>query len=195
MSNQALAVLREHHGRPIPMAGVYAIDPDHTSVEFVARHLMITKVRGRFREVRGQIEIGDDPLDSHVEVEIATSSVDTGIDDRDAHLRSADFFEVDRYPLITFRSTVVRSWAGVSWDVLGDLTIRDQTHPVTLRVDADGAEVGPDGRMRVGFSAAAELNRERFGLTWNQALDTGGVLVGKVVRIELAVQAIASVSV
>jgi polyisoprenoid-binding protein YceI len=192
MSDRAVSVLRTHDDRLIPVAGVYEIDAGHSAVEFVARHMKITKVRGRFRAVTGRITIAEEPETSHVEVEIRAVSLDTGNDQRDAHLRSAEFFEVERYPTITFRSTSVRPRPDGEWEVVGDLTIRDTTRPVSLRVDFDGAERSPFGDERVGFSAATELNREDFGLTWNQALEAGGVLVGKTVRIDLSVQAVAA---
>jgi polyisoprenoid-binding protein YceI len=191
MAQRTVSVLRTHDDRTVPVPGVYEIDGAHTSVEFVGRHLMITKVRGRFSDVRGQVTIAENPEESHVEVEISTASLNTGNSDRDNHLRSADFFDVAQYPTITFRSTLVRSIPNATWDVTGDLTVRDTTRPVTLQVDFDGAEVSPMGDERIGFSAATEVNREDFGLTWNMAVETGGLLVGKAARIELAVQAVA----
>ena len=191
MPDRTVSVLRTHDDRHIPVAGVYEIDGAHTAVEFVGRHLMITKVRGRLGDVRGRITIADEPEKSHVEVEIGAASLSTGNDDRDTHLRSGDFFDVDHYPTIAFRSTSVRAKPDNTWEVAGDLTVRDSTRPVTLQVDFDGANVSPLGDERIGFSAAAEVNREDFGLTWNMALETGGLLVGKTARIELSVQAIA----
>jgi polyisoprenoid-binding protein YceI len=191
MPERTVSVLRTHDDREVPVAGVYEIDGAHTSVEFVGRHLMITKVRGRFSDVKGRITIGENPEDSHVEVDIGAESVSTGNSDRDNHLRSADFFDVDQFPTITFRSTRVRALRNATWEVTGDLTVHGTTRPVTLQVDFDGAVVSPIGDERIGFSAATEVNREDFGLTWNVALETGGLLVGKTARIELAVQAIA----
>ena len=192
MSQRTLSVLRTHDDREIPIAGVYTIDPMHTTVEFIGRHLMITKVRGRFPEVSGTITIADEPTKSHVEVELQVASIDTGIPDRDGHLRSADFFNADEYPTITFKSTKVEAGKSGTWDVTGDLTVRDVTRPITLEVDFDGANASPMGDERIAFSAAAEVDREDWGLTWNVALETGGVLVGKKARIELNVQAIAA---
>jgi polyisoprenoid-binding protein YceI len=192
MSNQTVSVLRTRDDRVIPVAGVYEIDGAHTSVEFVGRHLMITKVRGRFSDVRGQIIIDEVPEKSHVEVVIGVASVSTGNSDRDAHLTSGDFFDVEHYPTITFASTGVRPLRDDTWEVVGDLTVHGTTKPITLQVDFDGAGASPMGDERIGFSAATEVNREDFGLTWNMALETGGLLVGKTVRIELAVQAIAT---
>ena len=192
MSNQTVSVLRTRDDRVIPAAGVYEIDAAHTSVEFVARHLMITKVRGRFSDVRGQITIDEEPTKSHVEVEIGVASVSTGNDDRDAHLKSGDFFDVEHYPTIAFASTAVRPLREDTWELVGDLTVHGTTRPITLQVDFDGGGASPMGDERIGFSAATEVDREDFGLTWNVTLETGGILVGKTARIELAVQAIAA---
>jgi polyisoprenoid-binding protein YceI len=192
MSNQTVSVLRNRDDRLIPVAGVYAIEAAHTSVEFVGRHLMITKVRGRFEDVRGQITIDEEPTKSHVEVEIGVASVSTGNSDRDGHLRSADFFDVEQYPTIRFASTAVKPVRANAWEVVGDLTVHGVTKPVILQVDFDGGGASPMGDQRIGFSASTDIDREDFGLTWNVALETGGVLVGKSVRVELAVQAIAS---
>jgi polyisoprenoid-binding protein YceI len=191
MSDRTVSVLRTHDDRVVPVAGVYEIDGAHTSVDFVGRHLMITKVRGRFSDVSGRITITEKPEDSHVEVKIGAASLGTGNDDRDTHLRSGDFFDVENHPTITFLSTSVAARPDKTWQVTGDLTVRDVTRPVTLQVDFDGADISPFGDERIGFSAATEVNREDFGLTWNMALETGGLLVGKTARIELSVQAIA----
>src|SRR5438270_8337872 len=190
MSNQTWRGLRARDDRVIPVAGVYEIDGAHASVELVGRHLMITKVRGRFSDVRGRITIAEEPENSHVEVEIGVASVSTGNDDRDAHLKNADFFDVDHYPTITFASTGVKPLRDNAWELAGDLTVHGTTKPVTLQVDFDGGGASPMGDERIGFSAATEVNRQDFGLTWNVALETGGVLVGKSARIDLAVQAI-----
>jgi polyisoprenoid-binding protein YceI len=191
MSERAVTILRTRDDRAIPVAGEYQIDGAHTSVEFVGRHMMISKVRGRFSDVQGRITVGEVPEDSHVEVEIGVGSISTGNADRDAHLLNADFFDVERYPDITFRSTGVKA-RGDTWDVTGDLTVRDTTRPVTLQVEFEGADASPFGDQRIGLSATTEVDREDFGLTWNVALESGGVLVGKKVRIELAVEAVAA---
>jgi len=192
MTERMLSILRTHDDRHIPVPGEYAIDPAHTTVEFIGRHLMITKVRGRFPEVSGTITIDDEPERSHVEVELGVASIDTGNPDRDGHLRSPDFFDADQYPTISFRSTNVEAGASGTWAVTGDLTVRDVTRPVTLQVDFDGANSSPMGDERIAFSAATEVDREDWGLTWNVALETGGVLVGKKARIELNIQAVAA---
>src|SRR5438105_7403150 len=192
MAEQNVNVIRTYDDRQIPAAGVYDIDPAHTAVEFVGRHLMITKVRGRFNDIRGRITIAEEPENSHVEVEIGVASLSSGNDDRDAHLKSADFFDVEHYATIAFASTAVRPLRDNTWELVGDLTVRGTTRPITLQVDFDGGGASPMGDERVGFSAATDIDREDFGLTWNVALETGGLLVGKTVRIELAVQAIAA---
>jgi polyisoprenoid-binding protein YceI len=191
MSERTVSVLRTHDDRVVPVAGAYEIDGAHTSVEFVGRHLMITKVRGRFSDVTGRITIAENPEESSVEVEIGAASLNTGNEDRDNHLRSSDFFDVDQYPTITFRSTLVRALPDAAWEVMGDLTVRGATRPVNLQVDFDGADIAPTGDERIGFSGATEVNREDFGLSWNMTLETGGLLVGKTARIELSVQAVA----
>ena len=188
---QSLTVLRTRDDHEIPVPGTYVIDPAHTSVEFVGRHLMITKVRGRFPDVSGSITIADEPERSHAEIDIKVATLETGNVDRDAHLRSPDFFDVDRYPDITFRSTGVEEGPSGTWALTGDLTVREVTRPVTLQVEFEGASSSPMGDERIAFSAATEVDREDWGLTWNLALETGGVLVGKKVRIELNVQAVA----
>ena len=192
MAEQNVSVIRTYDDREIPAAGVYDIDPAHTAVEFVGRHLMITKVRGRFTDVRGRITIAEEPENSHVEVEIGVASVSTGNDDRDAHLKSGDFFDAEQYPTITFASTAVRERPDSTWEVDGDLTVHGVTRPVQLQVDFDGGGPSPFGDQRIGFSAATDVNREDFGLTYNMVLESGGVLVGKTARIELSVQAVAA---
>jgi polyisoprenoid-binding protein YceI len=194
MSDQTLSILRTYEDREIPAPGKYDIDAAHSSVEFIGRHLMITKVRGRFPDVSGTINIAEVPEESSVDVEIQVASVDTGQEQRDEHLRSPDFFHAEKHPTITFRSTKVEPGRKDTWAVTGDLTVRDVTRPVTLDVEFEGAAASPFGDQRVAFSASADVDREDWGLTWNVALETGGVLVGKKVRIELNVQAVAAAS-
>ena len=140
----------------------------------------------------GTITIADEPTDSHVEVEIQVATLDTRDAQRDESLRSPDFFDVEHYPTITFRSAKVEPGASATWMLTGDLTVRGVTRAVTLEVDFDGANASPFGDERIAFSAATDVNREDWVLTWNVALETGGVLVGKKVRIELNVQAVAA---
>ena len=183
-------LIRNYNGVSVPDAGTYALDPSHTSVEFIARHLMISKVRGKFTDVAGTVTIADTPEDSAVEVSIAAASVSSGDTARDDHLRSADFFDVATYPTIGFRSTAVEHVKDEQWKVTGDLTVRDVTRPVTLDVEFEGGTETPFGDSRIGFSATAELDREDFGLTWNVAIETGGVVVGKKIKLEFAVEAV-----
>jgi polyisoprenoid-binding protein YceI len=150
---------------------------------------MISKVRGGFNGFSGAIQIADVPEESSVEVSIDAASISTNDEQRDGHLRSADFFDAERYPALSFRSTGVEAVKGDHWKVTGDLTIRETTKPVVLDVTFDGAQTDPWGGARLGFSANTEIDREDWGLTWNQALETGGVLVGKKIKIELGVEA------
>jgi len=182
--------IRSFDGVDIPGPGDWQIDPVHTSVEFSARHLMVSKVRGKLTDVSGTIHIADDPLGSSVEVEIDPASVETGDEKRDAHLRSPDFFDVERSPKITFRSTRVEGSSPEHFLVTGDLTVHGVTRPVTLDVEYNGVAQDPWGGQRAGFSATTELDREDFGLTWNAALEGGGVLVGKKIRLEFEIEAV-----
>ncbi|MFS8582764.1 MAG: YceI family protein [Limnochordales bacterium] len=168
----------------------WTIDPSHTIVEFGIRHLMITTVKGRFGGVEGTIKGNpDDWTDAEVEVKIDAASVDTRNEDRDNHLRSADFFEVEKYPHLTYKSTKVTKTGENSYTIEGELTIRDVTKPVTLEAEYLGKAVDPWGNEKIGFSAKAKVNRKDFGLTWNAPLEAGGFLVGDEVNIELEVQA------
>ncbi len=186
----ATTFTRDYQGVQVPEAGTYALDQGHTTVEFVGRHLMISKVRGRFTAFEGQIVIGEAPADSSVEVTIQTSSVDSSDEKRDGHLRSGDFLDAETYPTIAFRSTDVDLRTDGTANVTGDLTIKDVTRPVTLEVEFEGAQADPWGGQRLGFSAHTEIDREDWGLTWNVALETGGVLVGKKIRLEFNVEAV-----
>jgi polyisoprenoid-binding protein YceI len=186
----ATTFTREYQGLTVPQPGTYVLDTGHTTVEFVGRHLMITKVRGRFTDFSGEIVIGEAPEDSSVNVTINAASVDSSDEKRDGHLRSPDFLDVEKYPTITFRSTEVKVDNDGTAKVTGDLTVKDVTRPVSLDVEFDGAQADPWGGQRLGFSATSEIDREDWGLTWNVALETGGMLVGKKIRLELNVQAV-----
>lgn len=176
-------------GRSVPAAGSWDVDKGHSSVEFVARHLMVTKVRGRFADYDAAITIAERPEDSKVDVTIHTGTITTGDPGRDGHLTSADFLDVENFPTITFASTAVRPTGESTWDVDGDLTIHDVTQPATLAVEFGGVASDPWNNTKAFFSAATEFDRETFGLTWNQPLAGGGVLVGKKVKVELEIQA------
>jgi polyisoprenoid-binding protein YceI len=169
---------------------VYSLDPAHTTVEFVVRHLMITKVRGRFTAFEGTVELepGGD-LPAAIRAAIDARSIDTRQEQRDAHLRSADFFDVDEFPTLTFESTRVYGTPD-DFTADGKLTIHGVTRDVSLRGSFEGRANDPWGAVRVGYSAHTTINRKDFGLTWNAALETGGVVVGDEVHIELNVEAI-----
>ena len=177
-------------GREIPPPGTWIIDPSHSEVEFMVRHMMISKVRGRFRQFDGTIVIAERPEDSRVEVFIEGASIDTRDATRDEHLRSADFLDVEHYPEIKFTSTSLRPGDIGHWDMTGDLTVRDVTRQVLLDVQFSGATVDPWNNLRSGFDASTRIDRDQFGITWNQALEAGGFLVGKEIQVEIDVEAI-----
>lgn len=172
----------------------WQIDPAHSAVEFAVKHMMFTTVRGRFKDVKGTIEVDEqNPDRSVVNVEIGAASIDTGSPDRDAHLRSADFLDVETHPAITFRSKRVEGAMkkeGDSFRVIGDLTIRGTSMEVTLDAVYGGTGKDPWGGTRGGAEAKTKIDRREWGLKWNQALETGGVLVANEVRIEIEVQAV-----
>ncbi len=180
---------REVEGTELPAPGRWVIDPKHSSVEFVARHIL-TRVRGRFRDFSGTIEVDEVPERSRVEVRIDAASIDTGTPDRDQHLRSPDFLDVERFPSITYRSTALRPLGGTRFALDGELTIRDVTRPVTLDAELVGVHADPWGNTLASFSARTTLAREDWGVTWNVVIETGGLLVGKTVEVELEVEAV-----
>jgi len=190
MTTTAALNTRDYQGIAVPTAGTFALDNAHTSVDFIARHLMVTKVRGTFKTVSGTIVIAPDPLQSSVEVTIDAASIDTGVADRDGHLRSGDFLDAEKYPTLTFRSTAVESFQGNEFVLVGDLTVREVSRPLRLKVEFEGVARSPWGQEVAGFTASGEIDREDFGITWNQALETGGVLVGKKVKLEIGAEAI-----
>jgi polyisoprenoid-binding protein YceI len=175
----------------LPAAGVWEIDPGHADVSFIGRHFMITKVRGRFTEVKGSVTIAEDLTASTLDVTIGMASVESGSQVRDDHIRSADLFDVERFPEATFRSVDV-SWRGAEGVVNGDLTIHGVTRRVPLQVRFEGYATDLDGADRAVFSAHTRVNREDFGVTWNVALETGGVLVSNEIRIEIEVETVLS---
>lgn len=168
----------------------WTIDPGHSLVEFSVRHLMITSVKGHFGTLEGTI-VGnpDDMTGGSVEATIDATSIDTRDEKRDEHLRSADFFEVEKFPKLTFKSTDVKKTGDGTYDVTGDLTIRDKTVSVTLKTEFLGKATDPWGNEKIGFRASTAVNRKDFGLTWNAPLEAGGVLVGDEVKITLEIQA------
>jgi polyisoprenoid-binding protein YceI len=172
------------------ITGDYTIDPSHTRLGFVARHAMVTKVRGQFTGLSGTAHVDTaNPAASSVTITIDASTVDTGSADRDGHLRSGDFFGTDENPEITFVSTDVAR-DGATWTITGDLTIKGISKPVTIEFDEVGSAQDPFGNVRIGFEGSTQINRKDWGVTWNAALETGGVLVSDKVTLELDVSAI-----
>jgi polyisoprenoid-binding protein YceI len=174
-------------GIDAPAPGRWEIDPAHTSIAFVAKYLMVTKVRGHFSEFSGFVMVAERPEDSSAEITITAASIDTGTADRDKHLRSADFLDVDRFPELRFRSTDVEFPGEDRITLIGDLTIRDVTKSVALDAEFTGMSQDPWGNPRAGYSARTQIDREDFGASWNLALEAGGWLVSKTVQIELDV--------
>ena len=174
------------------ITGDYTLDVSHSRLGFVARHAMVTKVRGQFGAFTGTARIDEaNPSASRVDLSIDVAAVETGSADRDGHLKSGDFFDVEQYPNITFTSTDVKR-DGSDWTITGDLTIKDQTKPVTIEFEQTGSAVDPFGNTRVGFEGETTINRKDWGLTWNAALETGGVLVSEKIKLEFDVSAIKS---
>jgi polyisoprenoid-binding protein YceI len=172
-------------------AVAWKIDPSHSSVEFSARHMMFSNVKGRFAQFEGTIwSHPTDPARSRVEVSIDTSSIDSRSKDRDTHLRAADFLDVENFPAITFRSTRVEPVSNERFRLVGDLTIRDVTREISLDTTFGGSGVNPWGQEVAGYNAQAELNRRDFGLTWNVALEAGGVLVSDTIKLNLDIEAV-----
>jgi polyisoprenoid-binding protein YceI len=166
----------------------WTIDKAHTSVGFAVRHMMMMTVRGKFTKYDADIQIDPSKLDAAtVTASIQTASIDTQEEKRDGHLRSADFFDAEKYPTITFTSTKVKR-SGDNLEVTGNLKIKDQEHPITLKGEIVGPSKDPWGNTKLGFSLSGEIDREQWGLTWNQALEAGGVLVAKKVKIEIEAQ-------
>jgi polyisoprenoid-binding protein YceI len=197
-TSAAARLIRRHNNssKEVPMDGttIWQLDPAHTTVEFAVKHMMFTTVRGRFKTFTGSVHIDErHPDRSRVEVAIDAASIDTGVSDRDAHLRSADFLDVENHPQIVFRSTRVDGAHGKEGDrfkVAGNLEIRGKSMPVTLDATFEGIGTDPWGKQRSGFAARTEIDRREWGLRWNQALETGGVLVANSVKIEIEAQAV-----
>jgi len=173
------------------LSGTYVLDPAHTRIGFVARHAMVTKVRGQFNEFEGSgVVDASDFTKSTVTVTIQAASIDTRNEQRDAHLRSNDFLAMEEYPLITFTSTGIEQTGPTGVELTGDLTVRGVTNTVTIPFEFEGAATDPFGNLRVGFEGSVVINRKDYGVTWNVALETGGVLVSDKVTLEFEVSAI-----
>jgi len=180
---------RTVNGVEYPAVGTYAIDTSHTRLGFAVRHMAVSKVRGDFKEFSGTLELAEDPTESKISVTIQAGSVDTHDENRDNHLRTNDFFDVENHPTWTFTSTAIRPISGTEWNVDGDLTIRGVTRPVTLDATLEGVVQDPYGMHRVGFSATTSIEREEFGVSFNGVMEAGGVVVGKKVDIDLEIEA------
>jgi polyisoprenoid-binding protein YceI len=173
------------------LTGDYQIDPTHSRLGFVARHAMVTKVRGHFNEFEGRLHLdADDPSRCSAEIRIKVASISTSQDQRDEHLRNADFFDAENHPEIVFRSTSAEAVDDDTYRLTGDLTIKGITRPVTIDLDYTGAAKDPWGNLRVGFEGRTDVNRKDWGITWNSPLETGGFLVGEKIRLELDISAV-----
>jgi polyisoprenoid-binding protein YceI len=184
------SLTREWNGITIPTAGKFALDPTHSEVAFVVRHLMVSKVRGVFKEKSAEIVIAEDPYESSVTATIQAASVDTGVPDRDNHIKTGDFLLAEEHPTLTFVSKRVADVDGDTFKVVGDLTIRGVTKEVVLDVEFGGVGNSPFGYQAIGFSARTEIDREDFGVNFNATLETGGVMLSKKVKIEIDGEAI-----
>ncbi|MGZ7032854.1 MAG: YceI family protein, partial [Thermoanaerobaculia bacterium] len=189
-------ISREVDGRILPAPGTWLIDPVHSVVQFSVRHMMVSRLRGRFRSVSGIIRIDNVPERSSVEATIDIASLDTGDPTRDSHLLSADFFDVEHFSVARFVSAAVTPTPPFSplekdeWRVTGNLTIKDVTRPVEFELELGGVAVDPWGSARTGFRAWTEIEREQFGISWNQAIEAGGFLIGKTAEIEIEIEAV-----
>ncbi|MFE0729359.1 YceI family protein [Streptomyces antibioticus] len=173
------------------LTGEYTIDPSHSSLGFVARHAMVTNVKGTFLDFSGSLHLdGTDPSRSTASLDVTMDSIDTGSADRDGHLKSADFFKTDEFPTMTFRSTSAEALGGDDYRITGDLSILGVTRPLTIDLEFNGSAKDPFGNERVGFEGKAELLRSEWGLTWNAALETGGVLVSDKIKLNFDISAI-----
>ncbi|MEV6614441.1 YceI family protein [Streptomyces sp. NPDC051051] len=173
------------------LTGDYTIDPAHSTIGFVARHAMVTNVKGKFNEFTGSLHLdGAAPARSTATIDVVMQSVDTGSADRDNHLRTADFFKTDEFPTMTFRSTGAEALGGDDYRVTGDLSILGITKPLTIDLEFNGSAKDPFGNERVGFEGKAEILRSEWGLTWNAALETGGVLVSDKIKLNFDISAI-----
>jgi polyisoprenoid-binding protein YceI len=175
------------------LTGDYTIDPAHTTLGFVARHAMVTNVKGKFLDFSGSLQLdGTDPAKSTASFDVTMESIDTGSADRDGHLKSADFFKTEEFPTMTFRSTSAEALGGDDYRITGDLEILGTTKPLTIDLEFNGAAKDPFGNERVGFEGKAEILRSEWGLTWNASLETGGVLVSDKIKLNFDISAIKS---
>ncbi|WP_069770452.1 YceI family protein [Streptomyces sp. LUP30] len=173
------------------LTGEYAIDPAHSTIGFTARHAMVTNVKGKFTDFTGSLQLdGVDPSRSTASIDVTMESIDTGSADRDGHLKSADFFKTEEFPLMTFRSTSAEALGGDDYRIVGELSILGVTRPLTIDLEFNGSAKDPFGNERVGFEGKAEILRSDWGLTWNAALETGGVLISDKIKLNFDISAI-----
>ncbi|MFJ4484017.1 YceI family protein [Streptomyces longwoodensis] len=173
------------------LTGAYTIDPAHSTIGFVARHAMVTNVKGKFTDFTGALHLdGTDPARSTATLDVRMDSIDTGSADRDGHLKSADFFKIEEFPTMTFRSTGAEALGGDDYRITGELSLLGVTKPLTIDLEFNGAAKDPFGNERVGFEGKAEILRSDWGLTWNAALETGGVLVSDKIKLTFDISAI-----
>lgn len=188
--SQATQSTRTYDGVEIPVVGTYAIDPTHSDISFQVRHLMVSKVRGHFRKFSGTIVVAEKPEESTVTATIDAASIDTGDANRDGHVRTADFLDVEKYPTIEFVSTKITHKGGGEFAVTGDLTIRGVTKPITLEGEFLGVVTVPNMGTRMGLNATGEIIRDDYGVSYNAALETGGFMLGKNIRLEIDAEAL-----
>ncbi|WP_333776836.1 YceI family protein [Streptomyces sp. IBSBF 3136] len=173
------------------LTGEYTIDPAHSTIGFVARHAMVTNVKGGFQDFTGTLRLdGENPEQSTATIDVTMQSIETGNADRDGHLKSADFFKTDEFPAMTFRSTKAEALGGDDYRITGDLSLLGVTKPLTIDLEFNGAAKDPFGNERVGFEGKAEILRSEWGLTWNAALETGGVLISDKIKLLFDISAI-----
>jgi polyisoprenoid-binding protein YceI len=178
----------------VALTGDYTIDPSHSSIGFVARHAMVTNVKGKFLDFTGALHLdGSDPSKSTATIDAKMDSIDTGSADRDGHLKGSDFFNIEEFPTMTFRSTAAEALGGDDYRITGDLEILGTTGQLTIDLEFNGAAKDPFGNDRVGFEGKAEILRSEWGLTWNAALETGGVLVSDKIKLSFDISAIKNV--
>ncbi|MET8290870.1 YceI family protein [Streptomyces sp. NPDC048448] len=176
------------------LTGEYTIDPAHSTIGFVARHAMVTNVKGSFQDFEGALHLdGADPSRSTATIDVKMDSIETGSADRDTHLKSSDFFKTDEFPAMTFRSTKAEALGGDDYRITGELSILGTTKPLTIDLEFNGSAKDPFGNERVGFEGKAEILRSEWGLTWNAALETGGVLVSDKIKLNFDISAIKNV--
>ncbi|MET8829678.1 YceI family protein [Streptomyces sp. NPDC004610] len=173
------------------LTGEYTLDPAHTTIGFTARHAMVTNVKGKFLDFTGSLHLdGSDPAKSTATIDVKMESVDTGNADRDGHLKSSDFFKIDEFPTMTFRSTAAEALGDEDYRITGDLSVLGVTKPITIDLEFNGAAKDPFGNERVGFEGKTEIKRSEWGLTWNAALETGGFLVSDKIKLIFDISAI-----